>query len=437
MALITVRTDAEQFSYRFVPETHECVSLETGQSIALPTEKILRLKEQVHPFNSLNAFRVTLGMACNQSCRYCIQQEHGHRGKIYTKADAARFLPGFLYLLDAAGQARDAKPAVNFIGGEPLLHWDALRFIAEGIRSVRPDAHISFITNGTLLDGSRVKYCLDHGLEIILSHDGPGQALRGRDPLAPHSESYAALLLYSRESANPLTVNPVLTRDNDDIGVVYDYLCNRLHRRVRISECFPVRGLHGCADSLAMSDEQIFGRWLPAAIHCLRTRPLEDFPLFRDLYYALLYNIVTGTPAYPRGRCTAYADKPFAVDMEGRCLLCHAETPTYRFPRKRDGADTVNAVMTLDDMMRENMSMDDIAARFRAARHLEDWRDMPRCRDCVSLNACWGCCPKEAGADLESGCAVNYAVGLVPLNLMFHMMHKNVIGMDIQPEADA
>ena len=73
----------------------------------------------------------------------------------------------------------------------------------------------------------------------------------------------------------------------------------------------------------------------------------------------------------------------------------------------------------------------------RAARHLEDWRDMPRCRDCVSLNACWGCCPKEAGGDLESGCAVNYAVGLVPLNLMFHMMHKNVIGMDIRPEADA
>ena len=270
---------------------------------------------------------------------------------------------------------------------------------------------------------------------ILTVGNGPGQVLRGRDPLAPHSESYAALLLYSRESANPLTVNPVLTRDNDDIGVVYDYLCNRLHRRVRISECFPVRGLHGCADSLAMSDEQIFGRWLPAAIHCLRTRPLEDFPLFRYLYYALLYNIVTGTPAYPRGRCTAYADKPFAVDMEGRCLLCHAETPTYRFPRNRDGADTVNAVMTLDDMMRENM--DDIAARFRAARHLEDWRDMPRCRDCVSLNACWGCCPKEAGGDLESGCAVNYAVGLVPLNLMFHMMHKNVIGMDIRPEADA
>ena len=53
MALITVRTDAEQFSYRFVPETHECVSLETGQSIALPTEKILRLKEQVHPFNKI------------------------------------------------------------------------------------------------------------------------------------------------------------------------------------------------------------------------------------------------------------------------------------------------------------------------------------------------------------------------------------------------
>ena len=260
---------------------------------------------------------------------------------------------------------------------------------------MRPDAHISFITNGTLLDGSRVKYCLDHGLEIILSHDGPGQALRGRDPLAPHSESYAALLLYSRESANPLTVNPVLTRDNDDIGVVYDYLCNRLHRRVRISECFPVRGLHGCADSLAMSDEQIFGRWLPAAIHCLRTRPLEDFPLFRDLYYALLYNIVTGNARLSPGSLYRLCRQALCRGY-GRPLVCsvmpkrrHTASPQ---PRRRGYRD---AVMTLDDMMRENMSMDDIAARFRAARIWKTGRDMPRCRDCVSLNACWGCCPRR------------------------------------------
>ncbi len=436
MTLVTVHTETETVPYRFVPETHECVRLDTGRPPALPTEKILTLREKVHPFNSVNAFRVAFGMACNQSCRYCIQQEHGHRGKIYTRADAARFLPGFLYLLDAAREARPVNPAINFIGGEPLLHWDALRFIVEGVRGCWPDAHFSFITNGTLLDGNRVRYCLDHGVEIILSHDGPGQALRGKDPLAPHSESHAALLLYSRSSESPLTVNPVLTRGNDDIGAIHDYLCNRLHRRVRISECFPVRGLHGCADSLAMTEEQIFGSWLPKTVHCLRTRPLEDFPVFHELFNALLYNIVTGTPTYPRGRCTAYADKPFAVNMEGDCLLCHAESPEYVFPRSRNGLDTMNRVMTLDDMARGKMDMDDIAAVFRGSRHMEDWRDMPRCRDCVSLNSCWGCCPKETEEDLEVGCVINYAVGLVPLNLMFHMLHRDVTSIDIQPEED-
>lgn len=90
-----------------------------------------------------------------------------------------------------------------------------LRPLAEALREKYPEAVFSIITNGSLLTLEINEWLDRMGFCVGLSHDGPGQHVRGPDPLADPEKREAILDLYRRLAASGrMSFNAMMNRNN-------------------------------------------------------------------------------------------------------------------------------------------------------------------------------------------------------------------------------
>ena len=126
-----------------------------------------------------NLVYLVLGHGCNHSCEYCMQKDFARKEMPH---DAGAFL----------AKVRRNKSLFSevghflFWGGEPLLYFEQLREIVLCLRRealVPPWCKFVLNSNGTLLTPQMAAFFHEQDIRLIISHDGPGQALRCRDPL--------------------------------------------------------------------------------------------------------------------------------------------------------------------------------------------------------------------------------------------------------------
>jgi uncharacterized protein len=98
---------------------------------------------------------------CNLGCSYC------YAGEKFRKRMSREVMARALDLAFAGGD----RPQLSFFGGEPLLEWELL---VEATRAAetRGRPRWTLTTNGTLLDGEKLRFLMDHGFFIGLSIDG-------------------------------------------------------------------------------------------------------------------------------------------------------------------------------------------------------------------------------------------------------------------------
>lgn len=105
---------------------------------------------------------IALSEACNLNCTYCNVDKQSK-----TSIDPILFLQTFK-------EVREKNPLetikVDFYGGEPLLHFNKIKYIIESIY----DDNLKYFmpTNGLLLDQEKLNYLIKHNVEISLSFDG-------------------------------------------------------------------------------------------------------------------------------------------------------------------------------------------------------------------------------------------------------------------------
>lgn len=110
--------------------------------------------------------------ACNLHCKYCYQpRESGNMTH-----ETALQLIDFLKRDDPEKAKR-----VQFFGGEPLLAWDIIQLIVEGLKEYT-NFVFSVTTNGTLLTRERLEYLKAHDFGFALSLDGPPGITRKTRP---------------------------------------------------------------------------------------------------------------------------------------------------------------------------------------------------------------------------------------------------------------
>jgi uncharacterized protein len=189
----------------------------------VPAFKADPVKNPIRKSRNVRTLKIQLGLSCNYSCKYCLQ-------RFVPGADetSKKHVDGFLENL--RNSLTSAPQNIQLWGGEPLVYIKTLRPLVEGLRAMYPAARFSMITNGSLLTREINDWIMQYGIDVSVSHDGPGQSVRGPDPFDDPKTADAIRDLYWRmkHSGKNLGFGAMIHAQNMDRAAVYKWLSEKI-----------------------------------------------------------------------------------------------------------------------------------------------------------------------------------------------------------------
>lgn len=148
-------------------------------------EKVLQFVRSKIPGPAINVCYMITSEQCNLACKYCFlgNNDSCKRSNFslenMTKETADKAIDFFINQIKLSGMNfEDNKPAIIFYGGEPLVNYDVLIYIAEKINKLRDvekcvkNLQMSMVSNGLLLTEERALKLNKLGVSIAISVDG-------------------------------------------------------------------------------------------------------------------------------------------------------------------------------------------------------------------------------------------------------------------------
>jgi uncharacterized protein len=147
--------------------------------------KVLSFVRSKIPQPAINVCYMILSEQCNLACRYCFlgnndadkRKKFASENMSFEVADKA--VDFFIEQIKLSGfDLETNKPIIIFYGGEPLVNFETLEYIANKVNTMRDEvkclknAEMSVITNGVLLTTERIKRLKELGVSIAISIDG-------------------------------------------------------------------------------------------------------------------------------------------------------------------------------------------------------------------------------------------------------------------------
>lgn len=115
---------------------------------------------------------VVVTLRCNEVCRYC----HASRASL-KETETDMTISTAEKVVDLVLRAPCDTLTIEFQGGEPLVNWEVVTHIVEyglaGARALGKRLMFTLVTNLSLMDEERLKWLLDHKVQISTSLDGP------------------------------------------------------------------------------------------------------------------------------------------------------------------------------------------------------------------------------------------------------------------------
>jgi uncharacterized protein len=183
-----------------------------------------------HPLKKskqVRQIKIQLGLSCNYSCDYC-SQKFVERMPETSKKDIDAFMEKFNKL--EFNEEEGLK--VEFWGGEPLVYWKTLKPLAETIAEKfshwKRKPQFSIITNGSILTDDIIDWLMMMDFSVSISHDGPGQSVRGPDPF-DDPEAKKRILGFHRMMSRlgkSFSFNPMMNSKNKSRKAIYDWFVN-------------------------------------------------------------------------------------------------------------------------------------------------------------------------------------------------------------------
>jgi len=130
---------------------------------------------------SIQLLKIQMGLSCNYSCDYC-SQKFVERAPETSKRD----IDDFMKKLEVLEFDESKGLKVELWGGEPFVYWKTMKPLAEALQDKfkhwkrRPN--FSVITNGSIFTEEIIDWLMKMNFSVSISHDGPGQHVRGPDP---------------------------------------------------------------------------------------------------------------------------------------------------------------------------------------------------------------------------------------------------------------
>lgn len=359
------RVDLSRFAYRYLDGARS----DSGQTPFSPESPVGKRAD-------VRVLKIQLGLGCNYACSYCSQG--GQTEEATSTLDAEAFSLEWV-------EGRPQK--VEFWGGEPLLYWRKLQAIVPKVLARWPGMRVSLVTNGTLLTADRVDWLLEHGFTIGVSHDGPGQHLRGPDPF--DSPEQAASLRYAfHRFGDRASILCVLTAANHDLAALPFWFEDRFGFAVKVNVEDVVTDYGGA--SLTTGELERIG----ASVRETVSSGLALFyPRIRWAVQQFMESMVVSKPLMG-GYQVCGMDRPdqIAVDVAGNVLTC-----------QNAGAESGHKIGTVS-------ALESVALNTSTS-----YMNRPHCLECPVVHLCYGSCMFLGGKEFESSCHASYHYNLAIL----------------------
>ena len=375
--------DGSRHQVRYNPHTSEC------EGLPLPVEpgkfaQVARVAKD-KPLGKSRApriLKIQLGLSCNYACSYCSQAFQIADATVSKLADVEHFLTQ----LDS--WITDAPEKIELWGGEPFLYWAKIKRLIPALAARFPTARFSIITNGSLLNREKLDFIAAHDIAITISHDGPGQHLRGPDPLDdPDKRRWIEALLAERPEKTGF--NAVLTRQHHDLRALTAWFAEKVGPDIFV-------GLEGVVNVYDAATAIRTGRFEPADLNSL-TRSIFEALVEVPNAFGLGERIDEFYAAIQRRRpiealcqkCGMDSPDAIAVDLRGNVMTCQNTGAK--------GAHKIGHVGAFEDIAL------DTATHFA-------FRD--ECMSCPVVQLCKGSCMFLEGEFFAQSCANEFAFNM-------------------------
>lgn len=335
----------------------------------------------------VRVLKISLGLSCNYSCDYCNQRFVPH-------ADASSPDDVESFMAQLTDALIEPPERIEFWGGEPLVYWKTLQPLAERLRAQYALAKFSIITNGSLLDPQKNEWLDQMGFSVGLSHDGPGQAARGPDPLTDPKKHAAIMDLYARlHPQGRISINAMVHAGNQSRAQIQDWMQQRFGQDVSIGEGAFIDPYDEGGLSATLQTHQDHLRFRAMAYKELRQGLVSRMSIAQQRIMDFLQSIRSVRPASSLGqKCNMDRPDHLAVDLHGNVLTCQNVSAKAIAPNGQP-----HHIGNLSNLQ---------AVKMRSATH---WSQRSDCPSCPVLQICKGSCMFLQGPLWDAGCDAAYS----------------------------
>jgi uncharacterized protein len=326
----------------------------------------------------VTTLKIQLGLSCNYACDYC-SQKFVERAPETSKKD----IDAFMEMLNNLDFSEEKGLNIEFWGGEPLVYWKTIQPLVDAIQDKfsgwHKDPNFSMITNGSILTKEICDWLVLKGFNIGLSHDGPGQHVRGPDPFEDPKQKKIIIDLYKvMAKHNRMSFNSMLNARNPSRKAIYDYFVELTgDKNVSLGEgslvdAYDVDGLENALTTYA----QHFDFRKQAFADVISTGGQIGFKGQILKIDRFIQDVLSGYNSDFLGqKCGMDSPDVISVDLRGNVITCQNVSAVGTAP---NGESHCGGHIS-------DMSSVEI-------KTATSWRDRPNCASCPVLHVCRGSC---------------------------------------------
>jgi uncharacterized protein len=417
----------------FYDNDSNTISEETGYVWEYPTPGgTFGKMEESKPFSKdiplkksklITTLKIQLGLSCNYSCEYC-SQRYVERPPETSKKD----IEDFMAKLENLEFSKEQGLRVEFWGGEPLVYWKTLKPLAEALQDKFVDwddkLNFSIVTNGSILTREICSWLYYMGFQVGISHDGPGQFVRGPDPFDDPAQKEIILEFYKvMKPLGRVSFNAMMNSKNTSRKAVYEWFANITgDPQVIIGEGGFIDAYDDAASQNCLQTLDEHFAYRRKAFSDIYNSQTDKSSINFYLTFSKLDNFTNGVlnhreSKYVNQKCGMDNEHTLAVDLKGNVVTCQ-------------NVSIVETSKNGESHYGGNLADYDNVA-LKSVTHWKARTNEIKCSECPVLHLCQGSCMYLDGANWDITCANAYSDNVALFALAFEKITRGYVPVQI------
>jgi uncharacterized protein len=370
------------------------------------TNPVAKIQKGKH---DLKKIKIQLGLSCNFECDYCSQRFVPHADST-NPSDVEPFVNNMSSWFDGGDDELGKGTHFEFWGGEPFVYWKTFKPLAEQINKKYPNSTFSVITNGSMFDDEKIEWLYKYNFGIGISHDGPGQPVRGPDPLEDKQSNEAIIKLFKifapegKVSFNSMVNNSNTSRENIEnffVNWVTNNVGEEYLKYLNIGEGTFVDAYDEGGEQNSLLDEEQDLKFRNNSLNELRGGKVKRFITINEKVNNFIQTFLNQTKLESVGqKCGMDRHDNIAVDLKGNVLTCQNVSAISKNPS--------NIPHLIGNI--KNLESVDV----KTATHFSDREECPKC---PVVHLCKGACMFLTNDLWETTCNNSFSDNIVLFNI--------------------